>query len=193
MNLSRLTKASVLEVLYEDYVRTAWAKGLNSRSVVVVHSAAERPDPGRHRRRTGVRPAARARSYVESVHLAGARYADADLDQQPRLRDRAGWIAAAGVGVHHRHLATDIGTASSTRASGSPAEGAAERQWLPLPRPPVQAALAAPAVPITRHTRTAHSRSALTQALVRTLHNPMGLFGPASWHCWSSVPWLRRS
>jgi len=37
MNLSRLTKASVLEVLFEDYVRTAWAKGLSSRSVVVIH------------------------------------------------------------------------------------------------------------------------------------------------------------
>ena len=37
MNLSRLTKASVLEVLYEDYVRTAWAKGLASRSVIMIH------------------------------------------------------------------------------------------------------------------------------------------------------------
>jgi ABC-type dipeptide/oligopeptide/nickel transport system permease component len=37
MNLSRLTKASVLEVLYEDYVRTAWAKGLAERRVVVGH------------------------------------------------------------------------------------------------------------------------------------------------------------
>jgi len=37
MNLSRLTKASVLEVLFEDYVRTAWAKGLNGRRVVIVH------------------------------------------------------------------------------------------------------------------------------------------------------------
>jgi peptide/nickel transport system permease protein len=37
MNLSRLTKASVLDVLYEDYVRTAWAKGLHSRAVVVRH------------------------------------------------------------------------------------------------------------------------------------------------------------
>lgn len=37
MNLSRLTKASVLEVLYEDYVRTARAKGLASRSVVIRH------------------------------------------------------------------------------------------------------------------------------------------------------------
>ena len=37
MNLSRLTKASVLEVLYEDYVRTAWAKGLDSKRVVIGH------------------------------------------------------------------------------------------------------------------------------------------------------------
>jgi ABC-type dipeptide/oligopeptide/nickel transport system permease component len=37
MNLSRLTKASVLEVLYEDYVRTAWAKGLSGKRVVVGH------------------------------------------------------------------------------------------------------------------------------------------------------------
>jgi len=37
MNLSRLTKASVLEVLYEDYVRTAWAKGLNGKNVVARH------------------------------------------------------------------------------------------------------------------------------------------------------------
>jgi len=37
MNLSRLTKASVLDVLYEDYVRTAWAKGLHSRAVIAKH------------------------------------------------------------------------------------------------------------------------------------------------------------
>jgi ABC-type dipeptide/oligopeptide/nickel transport system permease component len=37
MNLSRLTKASVLDVLYEDYIRTAWAKGLHSRAVIVRH------------------------------------------------------------------------------------------------------------------------------------------------------------
>jgi peptide/nickel transport system permease protein len=37
MNLSRLTKASVLEVLYEDYVRTAWAKGLSGKRVVIGH------------------------------------------------------------------------------------------------------------------------------------------------------------
>ncbi len=37
MNLSRLTKASVLEVLYEDHVRTARSKGLSSSAVVAGH------------------------------------------------------------------------------------------------------------------------------------------------------------
>ena len=37
MNLSRLTKASVLEVLYEDHVRTARAKGLADLAVINRH------------------------------------------------------------------------------------------------------------------------------------------------------------
>jgi len=37
MNLSRLTKASVLEVLYEDHVRTARAKGVPEKAVVAAH------------------------------------------------------------------------------------------------------------------------------------------------------------
>jgi ABC-type dipeptide/oligopeptide/nickel transport system permease component len=37
MNLSRLTKASVLEMLYEDHVRTARAKGLAGTAVVTGH------------------------------------------------------------------------------------------------------------------------------------------------------------
>jgi peptide/nickel transport system permease protein len=37
MNLSRLTKASVLEMLYEDHVRTAQAKGLGTAAVVTGH------------------------------------------------------------------------------------------------------------------------------------------------------------
>jgi ABC-type dipeptide/oligopeptide/nickel transport system permease component len=37
MNLSRLTKAAVLEVLYEDHVRTARAKGLANWSVITGH------------------------------------------------------------------------------------------------------------------------------------------------------------
>jgi oligopeptide transport system permease protein len=36
--ISRLTRASMLEVIRQDYVRTAWAKGLRSRVVVVRHA-----------------------------------------------------------------------------------------------------------------------------------------------------------
>jgi len=36
--LTRLTRSSMLEVLREDYIRTAWAKGLRARTVVYVHA-----------------------------------------------------------------------------------------------------------------------------------------------------------
>lgn len=36
--LARMTRSAMLEVLREDYVRTAWAKGLNLRAVLSVHA-----------------------------------------------------------------------------------------------------------------------------------------------------------
>jgi ABC-type dipeptide/oligopeptide/nickel transport system permease component len=36
--IARLTRASMLEVIRQDYVRTAWAKGLRSRVVVIRHA-----------------------------------------------------------------------------------------------------------------------------------------------------------
>lgn len=36
--LTRLTRSSMLEILREDYIRTAWAKGLKERTVVYVHA-----------------------------------------------------------------------------------------------------------------------------------------------------------
>ena len=36
--LTRLTRSSMLEVLREDYVRTAWAKGLKERTVIYTHA-----------------------------------------------------------------------------------------------------------------------------------------------------------
>jgi len=35
---TRMTRSTVLEVLREDYIRTAWAKGLRERGVVVKHA-----------------------------------------------------------------------------------------------------------------------------------------------------------
>ncbi|MGH2366448.1 MAG: ABC transporter permease [Chloroflexota bacterium] len=36
--LSRFVKSAMLEVLYDDYVRTAWSKGLTSRAVIFSHA-----------------------------------------------------------------------------------------------------------------------------------------------------------
>lgn len=36
--LTRLTRSSMLDVLREDYIRTAWAKGLKARTVIYVHA-----------------------------------------------------------------------------------------------------------------------------------------------------------
>lgn len=36
--VARLTRASMLEVIRQDYVRTAWAKGLNARVVILRHA-----------------------------------------------------------------------------------------------------------------------------------------------------------
>jgi oligopeptide transport system permease protein len=36
--ITRLTRASMLEVIRQDYVRTAWAKGLRSRVVIIRHA-----------------------------------------------------------------------------------------------------------------------------------------------------------
>jgi oligopeptide transport system permease protein len=36
--LTRLTRASMLEVLHQDYIRTAWSKGLSGRMVVIRHA-----------------------------------------------------------------------------------------------------------------------------------------------------------
>ena len=35
---SRMTRSSLLEVLREDYIRTAWAKGLPERAIVMRHA-----------------------------------------------------------------------------------------------------------------------------------------------------------
>jgi peptide/nickel transport system permease protein len=56
----RMTRSTVLETLREDYVRTAWAKGLAGRIVVYKHALKNALIPGRHDRRRSARdPAGR--------------------------------------------------------------------------------------------------------------------------------------
>jgi peptide/nickel transport system permease protein len=37
-SIMRMTRTMMLEVLKQDYIRTAWAKGLNERTVIVRHA-----------------------------------------------------------------------------------------------------------------------------------------------------------
>ena len=46
--LMRQTRSAMITVLSDDYIRTARAKGLRERAVVVRHAPAQRPDPGDH-------------------------------------------------------------------------------------------------------------------------------------------------
>ena len=48
---SRYMRASMLDVINTDYVRTARAKGVPERRVIMRHVVPERADPPRHRRR----------------------------------------------------------------------------------------------------------------------------------------------
>ena len=36
--ISRLTRSSMLEVIQQDYIRTAWSKGLRERTVIYIHA-----------------------------------------------------------------------------------------------------------------------------------------------------------
>ena len=68
----RFTRASMLDVLGEDYIRTARAKGLSERRVMMQHALAQRADPDRHRARPHVRADDRRRDrHRDGVRPAG--------------------------------------------------------------------------------------------------------------------------
>ena len=51
--LTRITRASMLEAIRQDYVRTARSKGLREQVVIVAPRDEERDDPGRDDHRSG--------------------------------------------------------------------------------------------------------------------------------------------
>ena len=88
--LARITRSAVLEVLREDFVRTARAKGLSRRAGAVAPRAAQRDDPGADDHGPAVRrPARRHHRRRERVLAAGPRPADLPVDLQPRPDRRA--------------------------------------------------------------------------------------------------------
>ena len=93
--IARITRASMLEVLSQDYIRTANSKGLDTQARADGARAQERLGADRHRHRHRHRaPHLGRRHHRDSVQHPGPRPADRGCGPQARLPDRAG--------AHHR-------------------------------------------------------------------------------------------
>ncbi len=95
--IARMTRSSMLEVLSEDYVRTARAKGLSPFRVIGLHALAQRADPRGH----GDRPHDR--------HAPGRRRSDRDhllVARDRQMADRRHLAARlpGAAGRHHPDL-----------------------------------------------------------------------------------------
>ena len=105
----RMVRATMLEVLSQDYVRTARAKGVTAPARDLPARAPERPDPGRHDRRLRDRhPDGRRRDRRDHLRPAGRRLRAAAGDLQPRLPARAGRDAADRNHLRRREHVVDI-------------------------------------------------------------------------------------
>ena len=89
--IARQTRSAMLEVLGEDYVRTARAKGLGPMRVIGVHALRNSLIPGDHHHRVAGRDAAgRGHPHRDDLFVAGDRQVDGRFDLSPRLPFRAG-------------------------------------------------------------------------------------------------------
>ena len=99
--MMRHTRSAMLQVLDADYVRTARAKGLPERRVVLAPRAAQRAAAGDHAGRARIRRAAVGRGPDRAgVHDPRLRQADRRCRVQPRLRRRPGRRAVHRAGLH---------------------------------------------------------------------------------------------
>jgi ABC-type dipeptide/oligopeptide/nickel transport system permease component len=104
--LSRMTRASMVDVLDEDYVRTAKAKGLGRGTVLYKHAPAQRAPAGDHDRRPAVRLAAVGRDHRrEGVRAAGVGPHALDRDLRAQLPAGAGLRARDRGHLRHRQPA----------------------------------------------------------------------------------------
>ena len=78
--LMRMVRTLMLEVLRQDYIRTAWAKGLSERVVIVRHALKNAHDTGGHHRRHGTADAdRRRRGYRADLQSPGIRDATCSM------------------------------------------------------------------------------------------------------------------
>ena len=88
---TRMTRSTVLEVLREDYIRTAWAKGLGGAGRRDPPRPQERDASGHHADRHGVRlPDRRPRRHGDGLHAERHRAVRGGRRRPPRLPGRAG-------------------------------------------------------------------------------------------------------
>ena len=127
--IARITRASMLEVLHEDYIRTAQAKGLGTPAVLLGHALKEGggADRDHHRGRRGA-PDRRRRDHRERVRDSGPRPSHGRRDPAPRLPDHPGRDPGvlgrlrAGQPADRHHA-----TRCSIHASATDTEGACAR------------------------------------------------------------------
>ena len=82
----RMSRTMMLEVLRQDYIRTAWAKGLNERVVIMRHAVKNALIPGCDPDRPAVADPGRwLRHHGEHIQPAGAGSSPADCPRRQRL------------------------------------------------------------------------------------------------------------
>jgi peptide/nickel transport system permease protein len=102
---TRMTRSSMLEVLREDYIRTARAKGLWLKLILVRHALKKRHAARGRRHRARVRvPARRSRGDGAGVQPERSRPPVRAGDRPARLHADASSGAARGLGVHLHEL-----------------------------------------------------------------------------------------
>jgi ABC-type dipeptide/oligopeptide/nickel transport systems, permease components len=108
--IARITRASMLEVLQQDYVRTARAKGLDQRSILFIHALEKRAVPIVTVIGIGIALLIGGSIVTESVFAIPAWPADDRRDPAPRLSRDPGHRPAvqlrlrAGQFAGRRHL-----------------------------------------------------------------------------------------
>ncbi len=100
--ITRVTRASLLDVLHEDYLRTARAKGLGEARIVLKHALRNASVAHPDHRRAPARPAHRRGCRDgDDLLLAGARPLRGDRGREPGLPGAHGLHAGHHGGVRH--------------------------------------------------------------------------------------------
>ena len=177
--LARLVRSSLLEVLSQDYLTTARAKGLSRTVVILRHALPNAADPGDHGDGPPVRRALLSgrRHHRDDLRPARARQAGRGLDPEQGPPDRPGGDPGAGhdlrrdepAGRPLLRLDRPTGSASSERPMG---RGRAPRRRRPRPRAVGRRAAAPPA----EHGATVAGRSG--RAVVADADGPRPALAP---------------